>query len=232
MLRRALAIAAASLALLGAAPVPLDSQIVLERYELEMTDVTTPHAMIFSYNVSQAGPTDIEQRHRVYRQGLAVRDETIAVNGQQLARKIVRIGRRSDRYTIVRLAPRTAAYAFVFVRTIKRDGHVDYVYDASPLTSAAGAAFVVKRLTIDGERFLPRTIAFSTAGAGAHGTGQIEFAGAGTYWVPVSVNVDAEIGGKTARERISWSDYSFPANLPASTFQGAKPLPHATLPPI
>ncbi len=232
--RRFFTMLLAFVAFSGAAPkvaVPVDSQIVLQRYELEMTDLSTPKAMIFSYSVSQAGPTAIEQRHRVYRQGLEVRDETIAVNGQQLSRKVVRIGHRPDRYTLARLAPRTAAYAFVFVRTAKLGNHLQYVYDATPLeTSASG--FVVKRLIIDGERFLPSTIAFSTAGAVAHGSGQIDFAGAGKYWVPLSVNVDGEIAGKPARERITWSDYSFPSNLPASTFQGAKPLPHATLPPI
>ncbi len=172
--RRLSTVLLAFAALLGAAPkmaVPFDSQIVLQRYELEMTDLVTPKAMIFSYSVSQAGPTNIEQRHRVYRQGLDVRDETIAVNGQQLARKVVRIGHRPDRYTLARLAPRTASYEFVFVRTIKQGAHLQYVYDAMPLETAT-SGFVVKRLIIDGERFLPSTIAFSTVGAVAVETGK------------------------------------------------------------
>ena len=218
-------------ALAGAAPVPVDSQIVLQRYELEMADLATPKAMIFSYNVSQAGPTNIEQRHRVYRQGLAVRDETIAVDGRQLSRKVVRIGRRPDHYTLARLAPRTASYAFVFLHTVKNGSHVDYVYEASPLESVS-SGFIVKRMIIDGRRFLPRMISFSTAGAAARGDGQIDFTEAGKYWVPLSASVEADISGKRARERITWSDYNFPSGLPASTFQGATPLPHATLPPI
>lgn len=231
VLRYAFAAIFSFAALVGASPVQVDSQIVLQRYELEMADLATPTAMIFSYDVSQAGPTNIEQRHRVYRQGLAVRDETIAVDGEQLRRKIVRIGRRPDRYTLARLAPRTASYAFVFVHAVKQGSQVDYVYEASPLESVS-SGFIVKRMIVDGKRFLPRTISFSTSGAAARGDGQIEFGEAGKYWVPISVSVEADISGKRARERITWSDYSFPSGLPPSTFQGAKPLPHATLPPI
>ncbi len=231
VLRCALAALFSFATLIGASPVPVDSQMVLQRYELEMADLATPKAMIFSYNVSQAGPTDIEQRHRVYRQGLAVRDETIAVDGQPLSRKIVRVGRRPDRYTLARLAPRTASYAFVFLHSVKQGSHIDYVYEATPLETGS-TGFIVKRLIIDGQRFLPRTISFSTGGPTAKGNGQINFVGAGKFWVPIDVSVEANVAGKPARERITWSDYSFPPNLPTSTFQGAKPLPRATLPPI
>ncbi|MDP9024328.1 MAG: hypothetical protein M3N13_02985, partial [Candidatus Eremiobacteraeota bacterium] len=78
---------------IAAAPLQLDSQIVLERYELEMGDVAAPKSMIVSYTVSQAGPTNIEAHHRMYREGLDVRDETISVDGTQLKTKTVRIGR-------------------------------------------------------------------------------------------------------------------------------------------
>ena len=37
-----------------------------------------------------------------------------------------------------------------------------------------------------------------------------------------SVGHHYRIDGKPARERIAWSDYSFPAFLPALTFQAAK----------
>lgn len=213
-----------------AAGSQLDSQIVLERYELEMSDVTAPKTSIVSYTVSQAGPTDIEQSHRQYRSGLNVRDETISVDGSQLKRKIVRIGLRENRYSLARIAPRGTTYAFIFVRAKKRDGHLDYEYEVTPLVAPAGG-FVVKRVTIDGDRFLPRSIAFSTSSANANGTGEIDFAPAGKYWLPVQVSVDATVGGKPARERISWSDYRFPPSLPASTFAAPKPLPTATLPP-
>lgn len=214
----------------AAAGSQLDSQIVLERYELELSDAAAPKTSIVSYTVSQAGPTDIEQSHRQYRSGLDVRDETISVDGSQLKHKIVRIGRRENRYALARIAPRGTTYAFLFIRTRKRDGRLDYEYEVTPLVASAGG-FVVKRVMIDGERFLPRSIAFSTSSASATGTGEIDFAPAGKYWLPAQVSVDATVAGKPARERISWSDYRFPQSLPPSTFAAPKPLPVATLPP-
>jgi hypothetical protein len=217
---------------LGAAPVPgIDSQIVLQRYELEMSDVRVPKMLIFSYAISQAGATQIDQRHRLYRSGDDVRDETLVENGQPLKPKIVTIGKRADRYAVSRLAPRSAAYQMLFTHAVRDGGHVDYEFETTPL-AASPSAFVVQRIVIDGVTFLPRTISFRTAGASASGTGTIEYAKQGAYWVPLAVSVDASLGGKPARERITWGDYRFPPSLPASTFEAPKPLPHATLPPI
>ncbi len=216
-------------ALLAVTPLRLDSQIVIERYELEMTDIAIPKATIFSYSVSQAGTTDIEQRHRVYREGLDVRDETISVDGLTLKRKIVRVGRHEDRYTLARLAPRSASYEIVFVRAHRTGTRLDYQYDVRPIV-AASSGFIVTGMTIDGQRFLPRKIAFRTSGVAASGTGEITFAPSGKYWVPVAVDVTAQAGAKTARERIVWSDYQFPPSLPRSTFQTPRQLPRATPP--
>ncbi|HEY5340443.1 MAG TPA: hypothetical protein VIK27_05395, partial [Candidatus Aquilonibacter sp.] len=85
-----IAVAFLAALLLGAAsPKQLDSQIVLQRYELEMSDLVAPKTMIFDYSVSQLGSTDIEQRHVIYRSGLRVRDETLTVDGIALKPKIV-----------------------------------------------------------------------------------------------------------------------------------------------
>jgi hypothetical protein len=228
---RLLAAMALVFGLVAATPAQLDSQMVLQRYELEMADLASPSAMIFSYAVSQAGPTNIEQRHTVYREGLDVRDEMLAVNGQPLKRKIVRIGRRENRYTLAKLAPRIADYSLIFLKTVRNGSHLDYEYEASPIALNTGG-FAIEGVTIDGERFLPRTITFATTGANARAKGEVQFAASGKYWVPVVISVDATINGKPARERIVWSDYRFPAHLPPSTFVGPKPLPHATLPPL
>ncbi len=221
---------AALFLLLGLTPTQLDSQLVLQRYELEMGDLRPPKAVIFSYTVSQAGPNDIEQRHRIYRSGLDVRDETLAIDGAALKPKIVRIGKREDRYDVLRIAPRSTTYTMLFLRAVRDGGHLDYQYETSPLVAQAG--FVVERLTIDGETFLPRVIGFRTAGPSARGAGKLEYSKIGAYCVPVAVSVDAEINGKPAREHIAWGDYRFPPSLPASTFVAPKPLPQATLPPI
>lgn len=230
MIRALLVLAA--VALLGVVPLGLDSQIVLQRYELQLDDTKAPKAQIFSYSVSQAGPPDIEQRHRLYRSGSDVRDETLMVDGVSLKQKIVHVMRREDRYAIARVAPRSSTYAFVFLRTVKHGVQLDYEYEAKPLVAPA-SGFVVERVVIDGEKFLPRIIHFRTAGATASGTGTLEYGAFGSYWMPVSASVTASINGKPARERISFGDYRFPeGGLPVSTFQTPKPLPKATLPPI
>jgi hypothetical protein len=228
---RMLATLVALVALLGLTPTQLDSQMVLQRYELEMGDLRAPKAMIFSYVVSQAGANDIEQRHQIYRSGLDVRDETLSVDGVPLKPKIVRIGKREDRYDIARLAPRTSTYTMLFLQAVRDGGHLDYEYETTPLIAQAGG-FVVERITIDGLTFLPRVIGFRTASAVARGAGKLEYAKIGGYCVPVAVSVDAQVNGKPAREHIAWGDYRFPLSLPASTFVAPKPLPTATLPPI
>lgn len=218
--------------LLGAAsPKQLDSQIVLQRYELEMSDLVAPKTMIFDYSVSQLGSTDIEQRHVIYRSGLRVRDETLTVDGIALKPKIVTFGSRQDRYALARLAPRTASYAMLFTKTVRDGSHIDYVYDASPIAPAS-PAFSITRLIVDGVSFLPREIDFRTASATAHGNGKLIYGKADKYWVPQIASVDALVEGKPARERIVWSGYRFPRVLPASTFVPPRPLPLATLPPV
>ncbi len=217
------------LALLIAAPGPprlLDSQVVLQRYEARLAEIRDPQTLIFTYAVSQAGPQDIDQTHRVYRSGDLVRDETLIVDGE--TQKFTRIARYRNRYTLQSLAPRTAQYVFLFVRPIRAAGRYDYFYRAVPL--GAPASFTVKTMTIDGRTFLPREIRFHSAGAGANGDGTLTFTPAGKYWVPVSIAVQGMVNGRAARERIVFSGYQFPPSLPKSTFQAPRALPAAVLP--
>ncbi|MHB8141271.1 MAG: outer membrane lipoprotein-sorting protein [Vulcanimicrobiaceae bacterium] len=228
-LRSAFCAALIAGALVAAAPKLLDSQVVLQRYELVLAALPTPKAMIFSYSVSQAGPTNIEQRHLIYRSGMRVRDETIAVDGIPLSRKITRIYRRVDRYAVRRLAPRPGAYGFVFLRAGKVDGHLAYVYEAIPYVKSA-VGFTVTRLIIDAKTYLPMRLDFTSVSGTALGNGEIDYAPFGAYWMPVFVSVNAHVDGRPARERISFEDYSFPPSLPDSTFRAPHPLPHPTLP--
>jgi len=123
----ALAMFAASLA----PPKLLDSQRVLQRYEARLAATKDPQTLVFLYYVSQAGPQDIDQMHRVYRSGNLVRDETLVVDG--VKQKTTRIARYRNRYTLHDLAPSTARYVFLFVRPIVSNGRYDYVYRAVPL---------------------------------------------------------------------------------------------------
>ena len=229
MIVRAAGAVLAIVTLAGAHPAELDSQYVLKRYAEAVQALTVPKVAVYAYTVSQVGPSNIEQYHRIYRSGVSVRDETLAVDGIALHRKIVRI--LASRRSLHRrpLSPRADTYEMLFLGTVKDAHHIDYVYEATPLSRPSGAW--VDRITIDGMRFLPRVVHFHSSGLGVHGTGQIEFGGFGKYWMPIAAQAMASIKGKPARERIVWSDYRFPENLPPSTFLQPAPLPHATLPP-
>lgn len=208
----------------------LDSQVVLQRYAVALDALAQPKAVVFSYTVSQAGPANLEQRHIVYRSGLDVRDETLAVDGVALPHKIVRFSQREDRYAVTRMAPRAAGYQMIFLQPVKDEHHLDYVYESTPLLQSSSAW--IDRVTIDGARFLPRVLHFHTSGQDAEGTGEIEYAPIGKYWVPVLATATAKVNGKPARERIVFSEYRFPQDLPKSAFEAPKPLPTMTLPPI
>jgi hypothetical protein len=218
------------LALLGAGPVELDSQYVLQRYAVALSKVTVPKVVVFSYTVSQVGPSNIEQHHRIYRNGMDVRDETLSVDGIPLRRKIVRFSHREDRYAVSRFAPRTDAYQMLFLGTTHDGHHLDYVYEVTPLGGSTGTRF--DRVTIDGVNFLPRAVHFYSIGLDARGSGNVEFGSFGKYWMPVVAAAQADVKGKPARELITWSDYRFPASLPPETFQPPEPLPRARIPPV
>ena len=204
---------------------PLDSQYVLSRYAMAIEAVPAPKDVVFTYTVSQLGPSNIEQRHTVFRSGSDVRDETLSVDGVTLSRKRVRFSRHEDPYAVEKLAPRTVSNQILFLGTSKDGAHYDYAYEVTPFVKPSGAA--VERLTIDGARFLPRIVRFRTASADATGEGQVVYAPFGRYWMPVLATIDARINGKPARERITWGDYRFPEALPSSTFAAPKPLRQA-----
>jgi len=230
-LRATFAAIAAAL-LLGAAPSPeLDSQVVLQRYALALVETPVPKLLVFGYTVSQAGLGNFEERHQVYRKGLSVRDETLAIDGAALHQKTVRFEQREERYAIDRIAPRSDTYQMLFLHTVRDGSHVDYVFDTTPILRQ-GIGMWVEQVTIDGIKFLPKRVRFRSEGENAKGKGEIEYAAFGKYWLPVVATVDATVNGKPARERIAWSDYRFPPALPSSTFLAPQPLPAASLPPI
>jgi hypothetical protein len=224
-MRRAL-LGVLAFTLIGASPPTLDSQYVLQRYALALASLIVPKVVVYSYTVAQVGPSNIEQHHQIYRSGTDVRDETLAVDGIPLSRKLVRFSHHEDRYTVDRFAPRTDAYELLFLGTAKDGHHLDYIYEATPLNRPAGAW--IDRIAIDGQRFLPRAVHFHSSGLEAAGSGDIEFAAFGGYWMPVVASAQARVKGKPARERIVWSDYRFPESLPPSTFQAPEPLVETT----
>lgn len=226
MILRRLALVFASLALLGETPAQIDSQYVLERYMLALASVATPKVVIYSYTVSQVGPSNIEQHHRIYRSGGDVRDETLSVDGIPLSRKVVSFSHHEERYTIDRFAPRSDAYEMLFLGTARDGHHLDYIYETTPLTHSSDAW--IDRVTIDGVKFLPRAVHFRGAALDVVGSGKIEFGAFGKYWMPIIADAQARVKGELARESIVWSDYSFPKSLPPSTFAAPEPLLQAS----
>ena len=212
------ALAVSAFLLAGVAPA--DSQMVLQHYSAAIEATIAPKAAIYTYAVSQAGPSDIEQRHRIYRSGAEVRDETLSVDGVAPKAAMIRVYRNADAYAIDRVAPRIAYYRFLFLHSVTRGDRIDYLYETTPLVTGA---FSVTRVLIDGTSLLPRTIWFKTASETASGIGVLQYAPTGGHWMPMLATVDATVAGKPARERIAWSDYRFPPSLPAATFN-ARPL--------
>jgi hypothetical protein len=219
------------LGLVAAAPrtPQMDSQEVLARYLAALSKTPQAHTVVFEYSISQAGPHVIEQRHRVYRSGAVQRDEITYVDGQAIKPPNIRIIRHEDRYSVHRLAPRPQTYFFLFAGTSKTGKHLTYSYRTVPLRASV---FAVVSVSIDGLTFLPAAIHFKTRGGMAAGSGVVMYAKSDRYWMPVLASVSAKIRGHPAQERIVWSSYRFPKNLPASTFRQPRPLPSPSVAPF
>lgn len=227
--RRIVAIVAILVAWLVAGPMrevalargALPANSVLLRYASALTTVRHPSALSFDYAVEQLGLRNMEQTHRVYRSGRSERDETLIVDGYALRAPSIRIiNNRTNRYDIAAVAPRPGAYRFVFSGAIARGSAYVYVFKTIPL---GPSVFAVTEVEIDGAHFLPNTIRFKLAGGDARGSGALAYESFGGYWVVRDAVIDAHLtSGATAHEHIAWSDYSFPASLPASTFEAPR----------
>ena len=157
------------------------------------------------------------------------RDEITYVDGQVIKPPNIRIIRHEDRYSVYRLAPRPPTYFFLFQGTSKAGKHLMYSYRTLPLRASV---FAVESISIDGLTFLPAAIHFKTRAGIARGSGVVMYARSDRYWVPVLASVSAKIAGHPAQERIVWSGYRFPKDLPRSTFAQPRPLPSSSLAPI
>lgn len=208
----------------GAQPPPAaGSALVIERYADALAALPRPVNMVFEFTVDQSGMHNFDETHRVYRSGLHERDETLALAGASLKIPIVRVVRdNAYRYDVLTLAPKPAEYVFAYSGVRIVAGRTVYAFRTQ---SVLKGSFAVTDVLIDGQRFLPAVIAFTSAGSGMTGKGRITFGPSGRYWVARDVAVTATSPrGKVARERIAWSKYRFPDSLPASTFSAPKPV--------
>ncbi len=212
----------------SAVPAALAPSVILARYAAALTKIKEPKVISFDYTLEQTGLRMLAQTHRVFRSGSDERDETLTVDGKRLAPPKIRIFRgRRNRYTVGLLAPRPADYTFRYVGARKDARHLDYVFR---VTAKSGRSFSVTGLTLDGVRFLPLTIAFTTTVN--DGAGSIAFGSNARWWVPYIATASASVAADVATEKLMFYTYRFPATLPSSTF--AQPLRPAVkvLPPV
>jgi hypothetical protein len=190
---------------------------VLARYEAAVAAVAEPKIISFDFVLDQAGLRNGEQLHRVFRSGNDERDELLSLDGRELSPPQVRIfHNRPDRYEVERIAPRVAAYTFVFIGTRQDGRHIDYVFDATPLTQ--DQPFWVTQVAIDGVMFLPTGIAYRTRDN--DGSGTISYIHLDRWWLPSLATARATYGGLGASERLSFEHYRFPDALPPQAFLG------------
>jgi hypothetical protein len=203
----------------AAAPFPeLAPAAVLQRYAAALQKVRDPEVITFDYKLEQTGLRTALQTHRVFRSGNDERDETLTVDGKRLSPPKVRIFRgRRNRYTVGLLAPRPAEYAFAYIGPRKDGHHVDYLFRVTPTIISP---FIVTDVAIDGVRFLPLSIGFSTVSN--EGSGTITFGLNTRWWVPYVAQARAAVANGTATERLTFYTYRFPLTLPGSTFSQAR----------
>jgi outer membrane lipoprotein-sorting protein len=216
------------LAALGAPSIapPTSPLAIVQRYESALAAVKEPRTFTVEFTLEQTGMRSVDQTHRIFRAGSDERDEIIAVNGTRAPNATVRIFHaRPYRYSVTKLAPRTAQYDFAYVGPHKNGHHVDYVFRLTPKTPKTAKAFRFTEVTIDGVTYLPGAVAFAS---GPNVSGSVTFGKSEKYWVATSAGASA--GGKAgiAHERLTFSNWRFPKTLPRSTF-AARPLP--TVPP-
>ncbi len=216
------------------APPPPTPAVVLTRYAAALAKLREPRVISFDYTLEQTGLRTISATHRVFRSGTDERDETLTVDGKRLSPPKVRIFRgRRNRYQVALLAPRPTDYGFVYVGPVRDARHLDYVFRLTPKLKRA---FAVTSVTIDGVRFLPLAIDFTTAAN--DGVGSIAFGSNARWWVPYAVTARASVAADVATERLTFYTYRFPATLPPSTFTQAhrlgvaSPAPLAPAPPL
>jgi hypothetical protein len=221
----ALALVLAPLGHRGVAPAHAATQhaarlspaVVIDRYVAALHKLEAPTAQSFDYSVEQLGLQNMEQTHHVYLSGRRERDETTIVDGYTLTRPSVRIiADRNNRYDVAAIAPKPSAYTFLYRGAVVTGEHVLYVFKTVPL---APSGFTVSEVDIDGTHFLPSRIYFKLAGDVARGSGVLTYGPSDRYWVVRDAQVNAHLAnGTSAHEHIAWSGYSFPSELPPSTF--------------
>lgn len=210
---------AATIVVLAAAP-----ETIFGSYRSALLARKTPANMEFEYTVTRSGPNRIiTEQHRVYWTATGVeRNDTIEVNGTPIVPAISHMLHRVTwPYDVGQFAVSTDEYDVTPGGVAVVTGRKAYVFT---VRRSAPANFMLKSLYVDVKSRLPLRQTFSVAGAGCQGSGSIDFAPTGRYWLPnfVSVVCTGPPQGATPpdifKESIRFSGYRFPATIPPDVF--------------
>lgn len=174
--------------------------------------------MVFTYTEMRADPQRIvTSSHRVYRNAAGdQRNDTIEVNGASIRPPRTQTYQRAqwpyyaDAFAV--LPPEYVA-SVSGVATI--DGKRTQVYAVRRATSAP---FSITELALDPSSALQVRERFSVTTGSCDGTGSIDFAQTGAYWLPTSVSVECSTSGAAGagyKNSIRFADYRFPVTIPS-----------------
>jgi hypothetical protein len=217
---RAAAAALAAATLLGAG----NPASILDSYRDALAKLHSPPFMEFAYTVTRSGPSRIvTEQHQVYWAASGVeRNDTIEINGTRVVPAPTQVIHRDAwPYDPAQFAVSPDDYDAAPAGMALVAGHATYAFT---LTRSSPADFVLKSLYVDVRRRLPVRQTFAVAGADCEGAGEINFGPVGGYWLPTFVSVACTQTGTDAspppvfKESIRFSNYQFPASIPADVF--------------
>jgi len=202
----------------------------LETYRSALARVQPPPNVVFEYLETRIGPERVvTEKHLVYRNRSGdERNETVAVNGSAVVPAFVRIYHRDAwPYDASQFAVSADAYAATYAGTTIVGGRRTYRY---AVVAASPEAFAITDLFIDVDRYLPVKESFSVSGSGCSGSGEIDFAPAAAYWMPLEIKTTCSTPGPSTsdvagankpvvyRESIVFGNYRFPTAIPSEIF--------------
>ena len=197
---------------------------LLDKYRTLMATFEKPPNMIFTYTESRGDPTRIVTGvHRVYRDAAGFqRNETLEINGSSIRPPRVHTFQRAAwPYHADQFAVGAADYQASVAGVATVNGRRAVVYSVKRIYVAP---FEITELALDPNSALPLRERYRVSTSGCNGRGEIDFAAAGPYWLPTSVSAQCDSANPTTasyKDTIRFSDYLFPAAIPADVLHPA-----------
>jgi hypothetical protein len=204
----------------------------LQQYQTAIQALRSPANMVFDYIVTRTAPKRVvTEKHRVYRNASGYeRNETSAINGASMVPALVQIfNRPAWPYDVTKFHVSPDSYDARYEGMSVVNGRRAYAF---AVNSKAGGGFAITALFLDVVHHLPVREMFSVAGGGCEGRGWIDFVPVGPYWMPAGITAMCAAPGSQAsssqtvaaapaqyRESIHFSNYRFPAAIPADVFR-------------